>query len=113
MSGIDRYSSTGSILPSEKISQVYRFGAAYRCFTSTRRWLATDDRFIRWNYLKSTTAYPVAANNREVILRSKLREIGLGPGNSRMSRDPTWMLAAFLTAGNAIRPPAQVSGGAE
>src|SRR5215469_3089317 len=37
-------SSTGSILPSEKISQAYRFGAAHRCFTSTRRWLATDNR---------------------------------------------------------------------
>jgi hypothetical protein len=49
-------SSTGSVLPSEKISQVYRFGAAHRCFTSTRRWLATDDRFIRWNSIKSTTA---------------------------------------------------------
>src|SRR5215469_3423580 len=31
-------SSTGSVLPSEKISQVYRFGAEHRCFTSTRRW---------------------------------------------------------------------------
>src|SRR5260370_38820838 len=26
----------------EQFSQVYRFGAGHRCFTSTRRWSATD-----------------------------------------------------------------------
>ena len=39
-------SSTGRILFSEQISQVYRFGAGQRCFTSTRRGSVTDDLYI-------------------------------------------------------------------
>lgn len=40
-------SSNGRILSPEIISHEYRFGAGLRCFTSTRRSLATDDSYIR------------------------------------------------------------------
>jgi len=42
-------------------------------------------------------------DNRQIIrdmLAGKKAGDRLGSGNSRMSRDSTWMLAAFLTAGN-------------
>jgi hypothetical protein len=46
-------SSTGKVLSPEKISQEYRFGAALRCLTSTRRWRATDDPYIQLNSRKA------------------------------------------------------------
>ena len=39
-------SFSGSVLPSEKIFQVYLFGAAHRCFTSTRAGIAIASEWM-------------------------------------------------------------------